>query len=81
MVSGGTTLTDKIILLSDILKHKLQKERELEFYQQELEKLQQKMFFLNKDIEITNMCIDIIEHEKLTAVPNLILKRNKDDLE
>ena len=81
MVSSGTTLTDKIILLSGILKHKLQKERELEFYQQELEKLQQKMFFLNKDIEITNMCIDIIEHEKLTAVPNLILKGNKDDLE
>ena len=79
MVSNGATLTDKIILLSDILKHKLQKERELEFYQQELEKLQQKMFFLNKDIEITNMCIDIIEHEKLTGVPNLITGVKTDD--
>jgi len=79
LVSGGTTLTDKIILLSDILKHKLQKERELEFYQQELEKLQQKMFFLNKDIEITNMCIDIIEHEKIASVPNLITGVKTDD--
>ena len=79
MVSGGTTLTDKIILLSDILKHKLQKERELEFYQQELEKLQQKMFCLNKDIEITNMCIDIIEHEKIAGVPNLITGVKTDD--
>jgi prefoldin subunit 5 len=79
LVSSGTTLTDKIILLSDILKHKLQKERELEFYQQELEKLQQKMFFLNKDIEITNMCIDIIEQEKVSSVTNLITGAKIDD--
>lgn len=72
-------MTDKIILLTDILDHKLRKERELEFYQQELEKLQQKMFFLEKDIEITNMCIDIIEHEKLTGVPNLITGVKSDD--
>jgi prefoldin subunit 5 len=72
-------LTDKIILLSDILKHKLQKERELEFYQQELEKLQQKMFFLNKDIEITNKCIDIIEQEKVSSVTNLITGAKIDD--
>ena len=79
MVSCGATLTDKVILLTDILEHKLRKERELEFYQQELEKLQQKMFFLEKDIEITNMCIDIIEHEKLTGVPNLIAGVKTDD--
>jgi len=65
-------MTDKIIHLSDILEHKLRKERELEFYQQELEKLQQKMFFLKKDIQITNMCIDIIEQERVTTVTNLI---------
>lgn len=74
-------MTNKIILLSDILEHKIRKERELEFYQQELEKLQQKMFFLEKDIEITNMCIDIIEHEKLTGVPNLITGVKTNDLD
>ena len=72
-------MTDKIILLTDILEHKLRKERELEFYQQELEKLQQKMFFLEKDIEITNMCIDIIEQEKITSVHNLITGVKSDD--
>ena len=72
-------MTNKVILLTDIVEHKLRKERELEFYQQELEKLQQKMFFLEKDIEITNMCIDIIEHEKLTGVPNLITGVKTDD--
>jgi len=72
-------MTDKIILLSDIVEHKIRKERELEFYQQELEKLQQKMFFLEKDIQITNMCIDIIEQEKVTAVRSLITGVKTDD--
>ena len=72
-------MTNKIILLSDIVQHKLRKEQELEFYQQELEKLQQKMFFLKKDIEITNMCIDIIEQEKVTSVQNLISGVKLDD--
>jgi len=74
-------MTDKIIHLSDILEHKLRKEQELEFYQQELEKLQQKMFFLKKDIQITNMCIDIIEQERVTTVTNLITGAKTDDLE
>ena len=33
----------KIILLSDIIEQKLRKEQELEFYQAELEKLQNEM--------------------------------------
>ena len=36
------------------------------------------MFFLEKDITITNMCIEIIEKEKLVSVPNLL--GEKDDL-
>lgn len=58
----------KIILLTDVIETKLRKEKELEFYQQELEKLQQKMFFLKKDIEITNLCIQIIEQEKVLDI-------------
>lgn len=58
----------KLILLTDILETKLRKEKELEFYQKELEKLQQKMFFIKKDIEITNICISIIEQEKVLDI-------------
>jgi hypothetical protein len=58
----------KLIILTDVLETKLRKERELEFYQKELEKLQQKMFFLRKDIEITNLCIQIIEQEKVLDI-------------
>ena len=58
----------KLIVLTDVIETKLRKEKELEFYQQELEKLQQKMFFLRKDIEITNLCIQIIEQEKVLDI-------------
>lgn len=54
-----------LILITDILETKLRKEKELEYYQGELEKLQQKMFFLKKDIDITNLIIDMIEKEKI----------------
>ena len=58
----------KLILLTDVIETKLRKEKELEFYQRELEKLQQKMFFLKKDIEITNICIQIIEQETVIDI-------------
>lgn len=60
-----------LILLTDILETKLRKEKELEFYQKELEKLQQKMFFIKKDIEITNICIEIIEKETVVDLKAL----------
>lgn len=58
----------KLILLTDVIETKLRKEKELEFYQAELEKLQQKMFFIRKDIDITNLCIQIIEQEKVLDI-------------
>ena len=58
----------KLILLTDVIETKLRKEKELEFYQKELEKLQQKMFFIRKDIDITNLCIQIIEQEKVIDI-------------
>jgi len=36
----------KLIQITDIIETRLRKEKELEYYQAELEKLQQKMFFL-----------------------------------
>jgi hypothetical protein len=70
LVSSGSVLNKppKIILLTDILDTRLRKERELAFYQGELEKLQEKMMFLRKDIQITNLCIEIIEQEKVVDI-------------
>ena len=74
----------KLIVLTDILENKVRKEKELEYYQQELEKLQQKMFFIKKDIEVTNLIIDMIKHETVIdlseqAEKKLLIKPEKDD--
>jgi len=55
----------KIILISDIVETKIRKEKELQYYQEELEKLKQKMWFIQKDIDITNLIINMIEKEKV----------------
>ena len=55
----------KLILITDIIEQRVRKEKELEFYEKELKKLQQKMWFIQKDIDITNLIINMIEQEKV----------------
>ena len=52
-----------IISIADFLEQKLRKEQELKFYEKQLEELQNKMFFVKKDIEVTNLVIEIINDE------------------
>lgn len=68
----------KLIQITDILETKVRKEKELEFYQKELEKLQQKMFFIQKDIDITNLIIDLIEKEKVYDVKQNMIGKYDD---
>jgi hypothetical protein len=65
----------KLIQITDILETKLRKEKELEFYKQELEKLQQKMFFVQKDIDITNIIIKIIENESVYDIKQNMIEK------
>jgi hypothetical protein len=58
----------KLILITDIIEQKVRKEKELEFYEKELKKLQQKMYFIQKDIDVTNIIINIIENEKVMDI-------------
>jgi hypothetical protein len=74
----------KIIMLTEILETKVRKEKELEYYQKELEKLQQKMFFIKKDIEVTNLIITMIKTEKIIDFQEqmeerLLIKRPDED--
>jgi hypothetical protein len=55
----------KLILITDIIEQKVRKEKELQYYQEELEKLKQKMWFIQKDIDVTNIIINMIETEKV----------------
>ena len=58
----------KLISLSEILESKEQKEKELEFYRKKLEEIEQRMYWLNRDLEVTNIIIEMIETE---TVPKL----------
>ena len=61
-----------IILLSDLKDLRKQKERELKYYSERLEELNKKMFFIRKEIELTNFIIDLIEKEKIIDLRKLI---------
>ena len=68
----------KIIMLTDVLEQKVRKEKELEYYQKELEKLQEKMFFIQKDIDVTNLIINMIEKENIVDLKqNLLENKNE----
>lgn len=55
---------NQIILISDVIEQKLRKEKELEFYLDELEKLQQKIFWLRREVDLTETIIEMIKKEK-----------------
>jgi hypothetical protein len=65
----------KIILLHEVLETKIRKEKELEYYQKQLEKLQHKMFFLKKEIDLTNLIIDIVEQEKVHDIKEHLIEK------
>ena len=54
-----------IIRIAEILEQKIRKEQELEFYEKELLELERKMFWLKKEIELTNTIIRAIENEEI----------------
>lgn len=57
------TKEQRIIMLADVIENKVRKEKELEFYEEELKKLQEKMFWLRRDIDVTNIILDMIKNE------------------
>jgi hypothetical protein len=61
-----------LILISDIYKLKAEKEKELKFYQEKLEELKKKLYFIQKEVELTNFIINLIEKEKIQDINDLI---------
>ena len=54
----------KIIQIADLINDKLRKEQELEFYEEELQKLLIRMSFVRREIDLTNVIIDMIANEE-----------------
>ena len=58
----------KIIQIADLINDKLRKEQELEFYEEELQKLLIRMSFVRREIDLTNVIIDMIENEEIPDI-------------
>ena len=57
-----------IILLSDIIEQKVRKEKELAFYQKQLVELQEKIHYLSKEVDLTNIIIDLIQRDDVYEI-------------
>jgi hypothetical protein len=65
-----------IILLEEILDLRSRKKKELEYYNQQLEELKMRMFFIQKEIDLTSNIIDMIEKEKMIDLKKIINDSN-----
>jgi hypothetical protein len=68
-------MSKKLIQITDILETKLRKEREIEYYEEQIKKIQQKMMFLQKDLDLTKLIISIIEKEKVYDIKESMEQR------
>lgn len=58
----------KIVLLKDIYALKEQKEKELRFYSEKKKELEEKLYWLERDLKLTNDIIKLIETEKVPTL-------------
>ncbi len=65
----------KLILLTDIIEQKVRKEKELEFYEAEIEKLREKIYWLQRDIDVNNIILNMIKNDTVLDVKESMEKR------
>ena len=58
----------KILFITDLIDQRLRKEKEIEYYEKELEEITKKLFFLKKEKDLTELIINIIQSEKVIDV-------------
>tara|TARA_B100000073_G_scaffold343895_1_gene349632 strand:- start:2298 stop:2513 length:216 start_codon:yes stop_codon:yes gene_type:complete len=70
------TQDNKIVFLSDLIEQKIRKEKEIDYYEAQLKEIEQKLFFLKKEKDLTNLIIDILEQEKIIDFQEKLLERH-----
>ena len=69
------TQNKSIIFITDLIDQRLRKEKEIEFYEKELTKIEEKLFFLRKEKQLTQFIIDIIEKEQVVDIREQLYER------
>ena len=65
----------KLILLSDVIETKVRKENELKFYEAEVRKLEEKLVWIRRDLDINNIIIDMIKNETVIDIKETMEKQ------
>ena len=66
----------KIIFITDLIESKVQKQREIEKYESQLKIIEEKLFFLRKEKEITETILELIEHEKIIDLRKYMIEND-----
>ena len=67
----------KILFITDLIDQRLRKEQEITYYEKELQKIEERLFFLRKEKELTQFIIDIIDKEKVVDIREQMYERLK----
>jgi hypothetical protein len=67
----------KLILITDIIEQKVRKEKELEFYLRELEKLNSKIGYLRTEVDLTNTIIGMIKGEMVYDIKEQMIENTE----
>lgn len=67
-------MKNKIVSLTELIETRFRKRKEIEYYQETLLSLQEKILELDKEVDITTLIIDMIENERVLTVTE---KRDK----
>ena len=74
MVQTVQSSENNIIRLGELIEHKLRKEKELDFYREQLQELTEKIMTLQKDVDLTKLIINIITSETVVDIKEQVEK-------
>ncbi len=67
--------TPRLILLSEFLDQSKRKQQEISFYEKELKIIEQKLYWLRREKDLTETIIKIISEEKVLDIKEEMEKR------
>jgi hypothetical protein len=71
-------MTDtNVIVLEKLIASRLQKEKELKYYEEQLLELQEKMNHLQMDIDVTNIIIKMINDENVVDLKTYLIGKEE----
>jgi hypothetical protein len=73
METGGDN--KRIIFITDLIDQRLRKEKEIEFYETELKKIEERLFWLRRERQLTQTIIDIIHNNKVIDIREQMYER------